>query len=403
MKKKIFVGLALLTSSIAFADDIHSASPDPSSAPSSSPSHVHGPGHSPTHTDSVSGSSSLTISGQVDAGVSRSQSATGQTLTEQGSQFGASRFRFVGIEDMGGGNIASFRLEMQPNMDTGSVNRFALFNRAAWVSLAGNWGSIRLGKQGSANVAFICDVIDLVDCHSGFSGAGVLFGGNGSSTRWISANPVRGQTTNARGLAPSTGAVLADPASRDTVRVVNGMSYFSPRIGGVEAMIQYAPSELPNGSLNGQGNSFGLNVNYLSGPLAAGVMYQTAGADPGTNASGTLSTLGGAYNFGPAQIGAVYQSESASGPAAVFTRARSWAITAATHFGAATPYLKFGQHRTNAATGIDSAVINIGTTYNLSKSTLLYADYAVDRKAKVLVTGGNTNPSIMSIGIQNNF
>ena len=69
--------------------------------------------------------SSVTISGQLDTGISSQESGSGATKSTQTVMntgiHGASRLRFVGTEDMGGGNKANFWLEMQPNFQTGST------------------------------------------------------------------------------------------------------------------------------------------------------------------------------------------------------------------------------------------------------------------------------------------
>ena len=96
---------------------------------------------------------------------------------------GASRLRFVGVEDLGGGNKANFWLEMQPDFATGATSA-DLFNRGAWLGLSGNWGEFRLGRQGTNNVAAVCDV-DQMGCYSGFSGGG--WGATRGRSRLISA------------------------------------------------------------------------------------------------------------------------------------------------------------------------------------------------------------------------
>ena len=88
--------------------------------------------------------------------------------------------------------------------------------------------------------------------------------------------------------------------------------------------------------------------------------------------------------------------------------------------GAALPYVKVGQHRTNGFgnygifNGTDATIVNIGSRYALSKRTNLYADYAIDSKGNSGKTGFAATavnpavnywakPSIMSVGIQHNF
>ena len=58
--------------------------------------------------------SSVTISGQLDAGIAATSSVTGVSNTNLvGGLYGANRLRFVGVEDMGGGMKAQQRLMSQ--------------------------------------------------------------------------------------------------------------------------------------------------------------------------------------------------------------------------------------------------------------------------------------------------
>jgi predicted porin len=347
----------------------------------------------------ASAQSTVTIGGQLDAGIASSKSAAGVTTTTQaGGISGASRLYFAGSEDMGGGNKANFRLEMQPNMANGAANTTFLFNRGAWMSLSGAWGEMRLGRQGTTAIGLICTA-DQLGCYSGFSGGGILFGGPNVATRWISANPNRGQSVGNAGLAQSTGG---PGANGDYTRVINGVTYLSTNMSGFTGQVQYAFGGAASNQANGNGSSLGLNANYAQGPLFVGATYQTAAADATVNATGKQTTLGATYDLGMAKLGGAYQSESASG-AVAYTSAKAWALTATFPMGAALPYVKVGQHKTNGVgafgivNGADSQVFNLGSYYSLSKRTRLYADYAVDNK------GAPGKPTQLSAGIQHNF
>jgi len=65
-------------------------------------------------------------------------------------QFGTlpSRLGFRGAEDLGGGTRAIFNLEMGFNADTGVIaNGGRSFGRTSTVGLAGDWGTVTLGRQ----------------------------------------------------------------------------------------------------------------------------------------------------------------------------------------------------------------------------------------------------------------
>ncbi|WP_342116131.1 porin [Pseudoduganella sp. OTU4001] len=60
----------------------------------------------------------------------------------------ASRVGIRGREDLGSGMAATYTLEAGLNGDDGAqVDSNRLFNRQAWVGLAGAWGEFRLGRQ----------------------------------------------------------------------------------------------------------------------------------------------------------------------------------------------------------------------------------------------------------------
>jgi predicted porin len=180
-------------------------------------------------------------------------------------------------------------------------------------------------------------------------------------------------------------------------------------MNGVTGQVQYAFGGGSSTQTNGNGSSFGLNVNYAQGPLFVGATYQTAAADGMLNATGKQTTLGATYDLGMAKLGGVYQAESASGFAVNYNSARAWALTATFPMGAALPYVKVGQHKTNGTgafgivNGADSQVFNLGTYYSLSKRTKLYADYAVDNKGNSNIGTNTTKPTSLSAGIQHSF
>jgi len=109
--------------------------------------------------------SSVTIYGVMDAGVatinkvgSNSDSWTGMA----NGGLSTSRFGFMGVEDLGGGLKATFKLESQlfpangiaganskatvDNSQSGTVNTSTLFSREATVGLSGQLGSVKLGR-----------------------------------------------------------------------------------------------------------------------------------------------------------------------------------------------------------------------------------------------------------------
>jgi predicted porin len=314
---------------------------------------------------------------------------------------GASRFRFVGVEDIGGGTKANFWLEMQPNLATGGTSS-DLFNRGAWVGASGNWGELRLGRQGTNSVAAVCD-IDQHGCFSGFYGGGILFSGNsapgGTGAGLMLANPTRGggvpgqlkpdgtAATITGGQATSTiSSGTATANSGDATRYVRAIRYSLPTlVQGLGVNATYAFGTVATTATNGAaGNSVGVDANYVNSNLKLTGAYQSANADQNDDRKGTLTTLGAIYNLGFASVGAGFQSEKASGTNVTFTSGKSTAITALFPFGAATPYVKYGTHSYSGGSlgsVTNAKIINLGLRYALSPRTYVYGDYVTNGAA----------------------
>ncbi|MFM6992809.1 MAG: porin [Rhodoferax sp.] len=372
--------------------------------------------------------STVTISGQLDVGLAVSTSgANVQTTTLAGGQFGASRLRFVGVEDMGGGNKANFWLEMQPNLANGSTSANGLFNRSAWTGLSGGWGEMRLGRQGTTTVGVACTAA-LLGCYGGFGAGGVLLSGtsgaagpNGGGQNWISGTPTRGGAGLAvssfgggfnSSVAPAAGttipgAAVGTTSSGDVVRVVNAVTYLTPDFSGFSGQVQYAFGGVAGAS--GDGSTIGLLGSYAKGPIWAALAYSSVTGTAASPASGTATTLAGSYDFGMAKVGLIYQKEGAAsngGPAVTFTDATAYALTLAAPIGAATVYGRFGNRTVSGGTntlGTVAQIANIGVTYDLSKRTKLYADYVVDTSPGQSGVMAATNPSQIGLGLQHTF
>ncbi len=328
---------------------------------------------------------------------------------------GASRLRFVGTEDMGGGNKANFSLEMQPNFQTGAVGA-ELFNRGAWLGLQGGWGELRLGRQGTNTIGAIC-TIDQLGCYSGVSGGGILFSGQSgpgtSQGGWMLANPTRG------GLqASSTTASAADGT-----RYVKAIRYSLPAFVkglSINATMAYGtvPASVTGGTqpaatasnVSAGGNSSGVDATYVNGPLAVVFATQKADATAGANQKGELTTLGATYNLGMVKLGAGVQQEKASGTGVLFTKGESYALTATIPLGAFTPYIKVGEHKysggtnttTNIYNGTNAKMSNVGVRYAMSKRTFVYADVVSNGAVPALATA-TTSKQQLSAGINHSF
>lgn len=96
--------------------------------------------------------SQVQVYGMVDAGVEHlNRVAGGGSLTRMPTVTAGvmpSRLGFRGTETLGNGLKAVFTLEMGMALDTGAMQQSGRgFGRQAYVGLAGDWGSLTLGRQ----------------------------------------------------------------------------------------------------------------------------------------------------------------------------------------------------------------------------------------------------------------
>lgn len=344
----------------------------------------------------ASAQSSVTLFGIVDATLAWGKGdVTDRTqLTDSG--YNSSRLGFRGTEDLGGGLNASFWLEAGLNNDDGtgdptSVNNIPLtaaaptarpgtqgltFNRRSTVSLAGNWGEVRLGRDYTPQF-WNLTVFD-------------PFGTNGVGTTATLAN------MNASGT---------DPVA---VRASNSIGYFLPaRLGGFYGQAQYYMGEQPSGPTEDDGSGFGARVGFASGP------FNVAVAVSRTNfAAGDFNTwnIGGQWDFGFAKIMGQYSNNELDAGAAGTVEGDGWLLGGLIPVGAGEIRVSYSQYKIDAATDPEIQKWAIGYVHNLSKRTALYATYAHlsnDGSAAVSLNGSTTtvggSSSGFDLGIRHSF
>lgn len=318
----------------------------------------------------ASAQSSVTLYGVIDNAFTRlgGSVASAKGLSSGGGGSIGSKLGFTGTEDLGGGLKAGFKLEMGLETSTGangvpgSNNNIALantgalrFDRQATVSLMGNFGEVRLGRD--LATSFINDVI-----YDPFLTYGV-----GSSLNFPLG--VVADATNAASL----------------FRVSNAVSYLTPgSLGGFSAQVQYALSEQPSSATPQQkdGRYVGARVAYDKGPISvsgsAGKSTFTSGA--GVSLDRSTGNFGGAYDFGVAKVMAEYarfKAENVAPGADLKTTIYTLGVTAPVGPGT----VKAGYSRgTLKTTGVANepraSKVALGYDYGLSKRTALYATVA---------------------------
>jgi predicted porin len=306
----------------------------------------------------VHAQSTVQITGLLDMTAGRFQDAGAQKATrvESGKQT-TSFIGFRGTEDLGGGLSAVFALESFLQLDTGGAGRYlgptttdAFWSRAANVGLAGDFGTVRLGRQSTP-----------------FFFSALLFNAFGSSTQ-ISPS-IRQVFTPNRAALPFYGDTGWN----------NALQWSSKRYGGfaVNLMGNFGES-----AANSYGNNVGGNIVYFGKPFSATIAYQSvkngvANAPAGFTSQDSYQ-VGAAYDLTAVKFFAQY--------ATVKTHAAATTSTKVSTVGLAVPIgrgkvlaqyanadLRYAVAKAQART------LTVGYEYELSKRTVLYAFAMNDR------------------------
>lgn len=329
--------------------------------------------------------SSVTLFGIVDAAVTfgRGDLTNKTQLTNSG--YNSSRLGFKGTEDLGGGLNASFWLEAGVNNDDGSgaatstnnqtIGAFnattganapvragtqgLTFNRRSTVSLAGNFGEVRLGR----------DYTPHFWNHTFYD----AFGTNGVGTSQTMTN-LGGNTF---------------------VRASNSVGYILPgNMGGFGGQVQYYMGENASSAPN-DGTGYSLRGSYVKGPINAGLAYGR------TNyAAGNITTINGgaSYDFGVAKLSGMYDQDK---NALTAITGKGFNVGVNAPIGAGEIRAAYSQYKTDAAGTPKSAKFALGYVYNLSKRTALYTTVArVNNSggASAAVGGATTSANGSSTG-----
>jgi predicted porin len=106
--------------------------------------------------------SSVTLYGIMDAGIEYTGHAApegGSTVRLSSGNRNTSRWGLRGVEDLGGGMKATFRLESGIDIANGRLDDGpdAIFGRRATVGLKGPWGELRLGRDFTVTYSYMLD------------------------------------------------------------------------------------------------------------------------------------------------------------------------------------------------------------------------------------------------------
>jgi predicted porin len=352
--------------------------------------------------------STVTVYGLIDAGlvVERQGLALdpvsglgkGKTTAKlDGGVINGSRIGFKGTEDLGGGLSALFTIESGFTGDDGQSGQGkTLFGRQSFLGLTGGFGTIKLGRFYS--------VLDNTLGATDPFGLGLA-----------------GRANNLMGAAGNN--AVAGYASRFN----NLAQYSTANLSGFTADVQYAFGETAGSS--SKGRSWGVALNYVSGPLAIRVAQQqsnnlksTASAAGVLSATGipeyehkaTHTALGGTYDFGAAKLHAAYVlNKRAVLESTTQYKSDDMLIGVSVPFGASKLMLSFvnKKDKSNVANYAANAdQLGVGYTHELSKRTTVYAAYAVIRNkgANAVYTVGNatgngSGKQALNVGVRHAF
>jgi predicted porin len=364
----------------------------------------------------ASAQSSVTLFGVVDATLSygRASGAGAASLTQlTNSGYNSSRLGFRGTEDLGGGMSASFWLEAGISNDDGragggiapgnqgltvAANTGLNFNRRSTVSLAGNWGEVRIGRDYTPSF-WNLTVYD-------------PFGTNGVGTTMTLVGPAGGNGVVANAMVPGGQGV-----SGVLVRASNSISYFLPEnLGGFQGQAMYYLGEnVQNGAATeDDGRGYGLRLGYGAGPWNVSAVWErTTYATTATTGDFRTWSVAGQWDFGMAKLMGQYVRDSRD--STVNTDGRGWLIGALVPVGAGEIRASYSEYRMDNGPGADprSRKLALGYVHNLSKRTALYATVARVRNtngAAVALNGATFGAGVVNasstgydLGIRHTF
>jgi predicted porin len=328
------------------------------------------------------GGSSVTVYGRVDVGVMR-QWGIGPSKTSE-DHYHTSRLGFRGVEDLGDGLSAIFKMETRFLAKNGAQQDGATYwNDESFVGLQSKTaGTLKLGRVYSPFYLAVAGRIDP------FNGDGI-----GSMT---------GLTSLGHNLSPGNPYDAAKGLVTRDVRTNNSIDYTSPAFAGFTAQVQKSFSEAA-----GKRGGIAAVLKYDSPTLFAQTGYERKAFSQ----NAYTTHVGGGYVFGPARLSAGYTrgyysddeyargNKAASGIVGVtYTLNPSWTLLAAAS------RIRMDQPTLLDAakgTGSNLTKIAVGADYYLSKRTKVYAHLAHFSDPMSILFVGNSKRAM--IGIDHSF
>jgi predicted porin len=306
--------------------------------------------------------SSVTIYGVVDTGLVWENAGSGKSFRiDSGNQSG-SRVGFKGTEDLGGGLKANFVLEAGFQNDTGAqATAGVLFNRQSYVSLAGDFGEVKMGRIQTMVYSNAAVFDPFGDTLAGDSARLFNYGGS---------------------------------------RTDNTVNYSLSAANGLNGQVAYSAGEVA-GNTNASRTVAGA-FGYNAGPLAVVLTHQNT--KTATGADGAKTTLlGGNYTIGMVQPFLAYALNKGTGTLSTSDALVGVKVSLTPKDILMASVIK-KHDKTNAHA--DATQYALGFTHDLSPRTNLYTSVSHLKNGyaaayKVTATGATDN--LFNIGIRHKF
>ena len=326
--------------------------------------------------------------GTVDAYIGEQQYSGQKKVTVANSGgMTTSFFGLEGSEDVGGGLKAEFHLSGFFRGDNGASGRFdspapgvagdAFFSRGAWVGVGGPFGSVKVGRQGTATFIATLRTSAFVDS-SVFNPAFVH--------TWVGGQP------------------MPTPLSGSADNIWSNMvSYSSPNFAGSSVMLQYALGENAK-TANGGNARYAASYFFANKDINASVSYEKVAsalipAGPAALNNITMLQVSGSYDFGALKLSGGHLRSKQDLATAADKTFKTNHIGANIPVGPGSVLLQFGQTKIEQAGAKDlkRSTISAGYDYLLSKRTDLYVVYMNDK-----ITALNTGTTAV-VGVRHRF
>ncbi len=300
----------------------------------------------------------------------------------------SSRLGVRGTEDLGGGLKANFHLEGALSPDTGLGTSGGGFNfqRRSVVGLEGAFGSIVAGRDYTPlfGVSGVVDPFSTNGVGSSYNLLNNVITTTGTGATTASTFRTRQTGSLAGTNAASTifeGSVWGDPSA---IRMSNAIGYTSPGFSGFSVAAMYSFGSENANLARDAGTGASIRLTYAQGPLVVSLAHQTVKGGLAGSASPVVvpdddqkwatNFLGASYDFGILKLSAGYKTDKLSGDADLGGRLKGGIVGITAPVGPVVLRASYVERRIG-----DDKIGNqaaVGASYDLSKRTAVYANYA---------------------------